>query len=50
MSSDKNCLLIGETCRTNRIGWRIRKETEEFGRGEGGFLMKKGYEKGMVSL
>jgi len=22
---------------------RIRKETEEFGRGEGGFLMKKGY-------
>ena len=41
MSSDKNCLLIGETCRTNRIGERERKETEKFGRGEGGFLMKK---------
>ena len=29
---------------------RIRKETEKFGRGEGGFLMKKGFEKGEVSL
>ncbi|ALC97063.1 glycosyltransferase [Capnocytophaga sp. oral taxon 323] len=29
---------------------RVRKETEMFGRGEGGFLMKKGYEKGGGSL
>ena len=50
MSSDKNCLLIGETCRTNRIGQRGRKETEEFGRGEGGFLMKEGYEMGGVRI
>ena len=28
----------------------IRKETEKFGRGEVGFLMKKGYKKGGVSL
>ena len=50
MSSDKNCLLIGEACRTNRIGQRERKKTDEFGRGERGFLMKKGYQMGMVSL
>lgn len=31
-------------------GWRIRKETERFGRREGGFLMKKEYKKGGVSL
>ena len=24
-----------------RRGWRLRKETEKFGRGEEGFLMKK---------
>ena len=29
---------------------RIRKETERFGRGEGGFLMKKGCKMGGVSL
>ena len=29
---------------------RIRKETEKFGRGEGGFLIKKGYKEGGVSL
>nr|WP_317165728.1 glycosyltransferase [Capnocytophaga sp. oral taxon 903] len=28
----------------------MRKETEKFGRGEEGFLMKKGYEMGVVSL
>nr|WP_111972363.1 glycosyltransferase [Capnocytophaga ochracea] len=28
----------------------IRKETEKFGRGEEGFLMKKGYEMGGDSL
>ena len=27
-----------------------RKKTEKFGRGEGGFLMKKGFEKGGGSL
>ncbi|ALC97765.1 glycosyltransferase [Capnocytophaga sp. oral taxon 323] len=28
----------------------FRKETEGFGRGEGGFLMKKGFEEGGGSL
>nr|WP_278591104.1 glycosyltransferase [Capnocytophaga ochracea] len=28
----------------------MRKETEKFGREEGGFLMKKGFEEGGVSL
>jgi|GEM_PF-6624285 len=28
----------------------VRKETEKFGRGEVGFLMKKGYKKGGGSL
>ncbi|WP_278591332.1 glycosyltransferase [Capnocytophaga ochracea] len=31
-------------------GWSIRKETERFGREEGGFLVKKGYKEGGVSL
>nr|WP_152683157.1 glycosyltransferase [Capnocytophaga ochracea] len=29
---------------------KIRKKAEEFGRREGGFLMKKGYKMGGVSL
>ena len=31
-------------------GWRIRKGTKKFGRREEGFLMKKGYKEGGVSL
>nr|WP_152683151.1 glycosyltransferase [Capnocytophaga ochracea] len=31
-------------------GWRFRKETEEFGRGERGFLMKKGCKEGGVRI
>ncbi|UZD39832.1 glycosyltransferase [Capnocytophaga ochracea] len=31
-------------------GWRIRKETEEFKREEGEFLVKKGCKEGGVSL
>ena len=50
MGSDKNGFLTGETCQTNRIGQRGRKKTEKFGRGEGEFLEKKGYEEGGVSL
>ena len=50
MSSDKNCFLIGETCRANRIGQRERKETEEFERCLREILMKEGYEEGEVSL
>ena len=50
MSSDKNCLLIGETCRANWIGQRERKKTEKFGKGLRGILMKKGCKKGGVSL
>ena len=33
-----------------RRGWRIRKETESFGRGKGEILVKKGCKEGMVSL
>ena len=29
---------------------KIRKETEKFGRREEGFLVKKGYKEGVVSL
>ena len=50
MSSDKNRFLTGKTCRTNRTGQRERKETEKFGREEGGFLMKKGCKEGGISL
>ena len=50
MSSDKNRLLIGETCRANWIGQRERNKTEEFGREAGEILVKKGYEEGGVSL
>ena len=50
MSSDKNRLLIGETCRTKRIGWRERNKTEEFGREVREILVKEGYEEGGVSL
>ena len=50
MSSDKNCFLTGETCRAKQIGWRGRKETEKFGRELREILVKKGCEKGMVSL
>ena len=50
MSSDKNCLLIGETCRANWIGQRERNKTEKFGRELREILVKKGYEEGGVSL
>ena len=50
MGSDKNGFLTGETCQTNWIGQRERKETEEIGREEGEFLMKKGCKEGGVSL
>ena len=50
MSSDKNRFLTGQTCWTNWIGQRERKETEKFKRGEVGFLMEKGCNEGGVSL
>ena len=50
MSSDKNCFLIGETCRANRINQKERKETEKFGRELREILVKEGYEEGGVSL
>ena len=50
MGSDKNGFLTGETCQTNWIGQRERKKTENFRRGLGEILEKKGYEEGGVSL
>ena len=50
MNSDKNHFLTGQTCRTNWIGQRERKETERFGRELGEILMKKGCKEGGVSL
>ena len=50
MNSDKNHFLTGQTCWTNWINQRERKETEKFKRGEVGFLMKKGYKEGEGSL
>ena len=50
MNSDKNHFLTGQTCRTNWIGQRERKETEEIGRELREILMKKGCKKGGGSL
>ena len=50
MGSDKNGFLTGETCQTNRIGQRERKETEKSGRELRRILMKKGCQEGGVSL
>ena len=48
--SDKKVFLTGLACRTNQTGQDFRKETEEFGRGQGEVLMKKGCKEGGVSL
>ena len=50
MSSDKSCFLTGKTCRTNRTGLSYRRKTKNIKSELGEFLMKKGYEKGGVSL
>ena len=50
MSSDKNSFLRGLTCRTNRTGLSYRRKTKNIKSELGGFLMRKGYEMGGVSL
>ena len=50
MSSDKNSFLRGLTCRTNRTGLSYRRKTKNIKSELGGFLMRKGYEMGEVSL
>ena len=50
MGSDKKGGLTGITSRTNQAGQDFRKETKLFRRRLRDFLMKKGYEKGGVSL
>ena len=50
MNSDKNHFLTGQTCRTNWIGQRERKETEKIKRGEVEFLVKKGCKEGGVRI
>ena len=50
MGSDKKGFLTGLICRTNWTGLSYRKETEKFGREEGGVLVKKGCKEGEVSL
>jgi len=50
MGSDKKGFLTGLTCRTNRTGLSYRIKTKNIKSELEGFLMKKGYERGAVSL
>ena len=50
MGSDKKGFLMGLTCRTNRTGLSYRRKTKNIKSELGGFLMRKGYEMGGVSL
>ena len=50
MGSDKKDFLTGLACRTNQTGQDFRKETEDFRRGLGEILVRKGCKEGMVSL
>ena len=50
MGSDKKGFLKGLTCRTNLTGLSYRRKTKNIKSELGEFLMKKGYEKGGVSL
>ena len=50
MGSDKKGFLMGLTCRTNRTGLSYRRKTKNIKSELGGFLMRKGYEMGEVSL
>ena len=50
MGSDKKGFLTGLTCRTNRTGLSYRRKTKNIKSELGEFLMKKGYQKGGVSL
>ena len=50
MGSDKKGFLMGLTCRTNWTGLSYRRKTKNTKSELGGFLMRKGYEMGGVSL
>ena len=50
MGSDKKGFLMGLTCRTNWTGLSYRRKTKNTKSELGGFLMRKGYEMGEVSL
>ena len=50
MGSDKKGFLMGLTCQTNRTGLSYRRKTKNIKSELGGFLMRKGYEMGEVSL
>ncbi|EFS97620.1 hypothetical protein HMPREF1977_1092 [Capnocytophaga ochracea F0287] len=46
----RRAINFGKVCSVKVIHLSYRKETEKFGRGEGGFLVKKGCKEGGVSL
>ncbi|QLF49608.1 hypothetical protein HW278_02280 [Capnocytophaga sp. oral taxon 902] len=46
----RRAINFGKVCAVKVIHLSYRKETEKNGRGSRGNLMKKGYEKGGVSL
>ena len=46
----KKIFLTGLACRTNRTGLSYRRKTKNIKSELGGFLMRKGYEMGGVSL
>ena len=50
MGSDKEGFLTGLTCRTNWTSLSYRRKTKNIKSELGGFLMRKGYEMGGVSL
>ena len=50
MGSDKKGSLMGLTCRTNWTGLSYRRKTKNIKSESGGFLERKGYWEGVVSL
>jgi len=46
----RRAINFGKVCAVKVIHLSYQKETEKFGRGEGGFLVKKGCKEGGVSL
>ena len=50
MGSDKKGFLMDLTCRTNWTCLSYRRKTKNIKSESGGFLVKKGYEEGGVSL
>ena len=46
----RRAINFGKVCAVKVIHLSYRKKTNKFGRGEGGFLVKKGRKMGVVSL